>query len=105
MAVLAVSGGMPWRGGGVGGRGASAGRYQGDDQLELSELEPGGVDGAGRRGTPGQGGARPRCVDLRLQDAELMAQRQHLDVLVGVAHRRQRYEGEHAGECQVGRSQ
>jgi hypothetical protein len=44
-------------------------------------------------------------VDLTLQDAELMAQRQNLDVLVGVAHRQQPHEGKHARECQVGQSQ
>jgi hypothetical protein len=48
---------------------------------------------------------KPRLVDLTLQDAELMAQRQDLDVLVGVANRQQPYEGEYARQRQVGQSQ
>jgi hypothetical protein len=56
----------------------------GDDQVELSELEPGesmeqrGEERAVKRREAG-------FVDLTLQDAELMAQRQNLDVLVGVS--------------------
>jgi hypothetical protein len=48
-------------------------------------------------------GARP--VDLPLQDGQLVAQRQDLDVLVRSAHRQQPYEGEHARHGQVGQSQ
>jgi hypothetical protein len=76
----------------------------GDDQVELSELEPGesmeqgGEERPVRRGEVG-------FVDLTLQDAELMAQRQNLDVLVGVAHRQQPYEGEYARQRHVGQSQ
>jgi hypothetical protein len=44
-------------------------------------------------------------VNLALQDDELVAQRQDLDVLVDVAHRQQPYDGEQARECQVGQSQ
>jgi hypothetical protein len=46
-----------------------------------------------------------RFVGLSLQDGELVAQGEDLDVLVGVAHRQQPDEGEHACERQIGQSQ
>jgi hypothetical protein len=47
--------------------------------------------------------ARP--VDLPLQDGQLVAQRQYLDLLVHLTHRQQPYEGEHARHGEVGKSQ
>jgi hypothetical protein len=44
-------------------------------------------------------------VGLALQDGELVAQHQNLDVLVHIAHRYEAYEGERARERQVGQSQ
>jgi hypothetical protein len=70
---------------------------RGDDQAELSQAEAGELmEQRGEEHPIGSGEAG--FVDLTLQDAELMAQRQDLDVLVGVAHRQQPYEGEHARE-------
>jgi hypothetical protein len=43
--------------------------------------------------------------DLALQDGELVAQGQDLDVLVGIAHRYEAYEGEYGRERQLGQSQ
>jgi hypothetical protein len=72
--------------------------------VELSQLEPGeSVEQSGEERPVGRGEAG--FVNLTLQDDELVAQRQDLDVLVGVAHRQQPYEGEHARERQVGQSQ
>jgi hypothetical protein len=76
----------------------------GDDQVQLSQLEPGESMEQGGEQRPVRRG-EARLVDLTLQHAELMAQRQDLDVLVGVAHRQQPDEGEHARKCQVGQSQ
>jgi hypothetical protein len=58
----------------------------GDDQVELSQVEPGESmqqRGEERPVSSGEAG----FVDLALQDGELVAQRQDIDVLVGVAHR------------------
>jgi hypothetical protein len=46
-----------------------------------------------------------RSIDLALQDGELVAQREDLDVLVHDARRQQAHEGEHVGQRQVGQSQ
>lgn len=75
-----------------------------DDQVQLSEPCPGeAVKEGGHQGPIGPGEAG--LGDLTLQDGELVAQRQNLDVLVDVAHGQQSYEGDHAGERQVGQSQ
>jgi hypothetical protein len=59
--------------------------------------EQGGEQRPVRRGEPG-------FVDLALQDGELVAQRQDLDVFVGVAHRQEPEKPDHAGEGEVGQS-
>ena len=70
----------------------------------LSKLAVGeSMERGGEERPVGSGGAG--LVDLRLQDTELVAQRQNLDVLVGVARRQQPYDGEHACERRVGQSQ
>ncbi len=51
------------------------------------------------------GGARRGLVDLALQDGELVAQREDLDVLIHVTARKQPHEGEHVRQRQVGQSQ
>src|SRR5207244_451609 len=78
--------GRLWCGGGVVGRGASARRCRGKRSDGAVAGGAGGVGGAVRRGTPGQE-RRGGGVDLALQDGELMAQRQDLNAVVGVAHR------------------
>ncbi|WP_169317189.1 hypothetical protein [Actinacidiphila oryziradicis] len=60
-------------------------------------MEERGKEGAVRRGD-----AWP--VDLPLQDGQLVAQCQYLDVLVDVGHRQQPYEGEHVRHGEVGQS-
>ncbi|MFD0503455.1 hypothetical protein ACFQ0G_11885 [Streptomyces chiangmaiensis] len=61
-------------------------------------MEERGQESAIRRGDAGP-------VDLPLQDSQLVAQRQYLDVLVHIAHRQQPDEGEHARHGEVGQSQ
>jgi hypothetical protein len=56
----------------------------------------------GKERTVHRGEAWP--VDLPLQNGELVAQRQYLDVLVDVGHQQQPYEGEHARHSKVGQS-
>ncbi|GAA1933484.1 hypothetical protein [Streptantibioticus ferralitis] len=79
-------------------------RVRGDDQVERPQsgarqlVEERSQEGAVRRGD-----AWP--VDLPLQDRQLVAQRQYFDVLVGVAHWKQPYEGEDARHGEVGQSQ
>jgi hypothetical protein len=72
--------------------------------VQLSKLEAGESMEQGGEERPVRSG-EAGLVDLTLQDTELVAQRQNLDVLVGVARRQQPYEGEHARERQVGQSQ
>ncbi|MFE2521796.1 hypothetical protein [Streptomyces mirabilis] len=47
--------------------------------------------------------ARP--VELTLQDNQLVARHQYLDVFVHIAHRQQSHEGEHARQGEAGQSQ
>jgi len=76
-------------------------RVRGDDQVQLPQRGPWepvqerGKESTVRRGDPGP-------VDLPLQDSQLVAQRQDLDVLVHIAHRQQPYEGEHARHGETG---
>jgi hypothetical protein len=51
------------------------------------------------------GVGEPRPVDLALEDGELVAQREDLDVLLGAADRQQSDHGEHARHGEVGQSQ
>jgi hypothetical protein len=62
------------------------------------------VEERGKQGAVRRGDAWP--VDLPLQDGQLVAQCQYLDVLVDVADRQQPYEGEHTrhGEVATARS-
>jgi len=69
--------------------------------VELSGLEPGEPVEEGGEGRPFRRG-EVWFVDLTLQDAELMAQRQDFDVLVGGAHRQQPDEGEHVAVGSLG---
>jgi hypothetical protein len=79
-------------------------RVRVDDQVQLPQLGPRQpVEKCGQERTIRRGDARP--VDLSLQDGKLVAQRQHLDVLVYIAHRQQTYEGEHARHGEIGQSQ
>ncbi len=64
-------------------------------------LEP--VEARGQESAVRRGDARP--VDLPLQNSQLVAQRQYLDVLVHMAHRQQPNEGEHTQHGEVGQSQ
>jgi hypothetical protein len=58
----------------------------GDDQMELSQFRSGNlVEQSGEKRPVRQG--EPGFVDSALQDSELVAQRQDLDVFVGVAQR------------------
>jgi hypothetical protein len=50
-------------------------------------------------------GGKSGSVDLPLQDRELVAQRQDLNILVHVTHWQQADEGEHARHGKVGQSQ
>ncbi|WP_165824567.1 hypothetical protein [Micromonospora globispora] len=76
----------------------------GDDQVELAQPGAGQLVQEGGEVRPvGRGEAG--LVDLALQDGELVAQRQDLDVFVRVARGQQAYEGEDARERQVGQSQ
>jgi hypothetical protein len=61
------------------------------------------VEERGKEGAVRRGDAWP--VNLPLQDCQLVAQRQYLDVLVRVADRQQPYEGEHTRHGEVGQSQ
>lgn len=79
-------------------------RVRRDDQVQLPQLGSGKpVQERGKKGTVRCVDARP--VDLPLQDGQLVAQRQYLDVLVNIAHRKQPHEGEHARHGEVGQSQ
>ncbi|MER5916400.1 hypothetical protein ABT124_39930 [Streptomyces sp. NPDC001982] len=72
--------------------------------MQPVQLRPGeSVEERGQESAVRRSDARP--VDLPLQDGQLVAQRQDLDVLVHSAHRQQPYEGEHARHGQVGQSQ
>jgi hypothetical protein len=76
----------------------------GDDQVRLPQPCPGeSVQQGGEERPVGRGEAG--FVGLALQDGELVAQRQNLEVFVRVAHGQQPYEGEDARERQVGQSQ
>ena len=77
---------------------------RGDDQLQPSQSWAGeSVQECGEQGAvcPSQ----TRFAGLPLQDGELMAQDEDLDVLVGVAHRQQSDDGEHVCERQIRQSQ
>jgi hypothetical protein len=75
-----------------------------DDQVQPPQLGSGEpVKKRGQESTVRRSDARP--VDLPLQDSQLVAQRQYLDVLVNIAHRQEPYEGEHARHGKVGQSQ
>ncbi|MEU1629789.1 hypothetical protein ABZ746_31725 [Streptomyces sp. NPDC020096] len=72
--------------------------------MQLPQLGPGEpVQERGKESAVRRGDARP--VDLPLQDRQLVAQRQHLDVPVNLAHRKQPHQGEHARHGEVGQSQ
>jgi hypothetical protein len=61
-------------------------RLRGDDQVQLPQFafgEP--VEERGKESAVLRGDPRP--VDLPLQDRQLVAQRQYLDVLVSIVHR------------------
>jgi hypothetical protein len=58
----------------------------GDDQMELSQFRSGNLVEQGGEKRPVRQG-EPGFVDSALQDSELVAQRQDLDVFVGVAQR------------------
>jgi hypothetical protein len=78
-------------------------RVRGDDQVQLPQRGPGEpVEDCGQERSVRRSDARP--VDLPLQDGQLVAQRQYLDVFVDVPHRQQPYEGEHARYDEVGQS-
>ena len=79
-------------------------RVRGHDQLQLSQPGPRKmVQERGQERPVRAGRARP--LDLALQDGELVAQHQDLDVLVGPAHRQQPDHGEQARYGEVGQSQ
>jgi hypothetical protein len=50
-------------------------------------------------------GREAGSVDLALQDGELVAQCEDLDVSVHIFDRQQPHEGDHTRQCQVGQSQ
>jgi hypothetical protein len=74
---------------------------RGEDQAQLAE--PAGGHQPGQRGHDCPAGPRqPRCLDLPLEDGDLVAQNQDLSVHSAIGPGKQREQGEHAQHRQAG---
>jgi len=76
---------------------------RGDDQAQLAELAAGHQPGQRGHDCP-VGPRQPRCLDLPLEDGDLVAQNQDLSVLGAIGPGEQGEPAEHAQHRQVGES-